>query len=144
MRKPGRFVLIAGLFPATAGFLTAQTFEPPQITAAPEMIEMQKVQERIMKAADPEFCVFQERLREAEAKIAEVSAGFVRGDIDKDEATSDMIPLLQQERDIQENPEFQAEQRLSQAIFSTPEFQKKMEGAMRAFEKSKKKRAVKR
>ncbi len=92
----------------------------------PEIKEIQKAQVELMEEEDPELYAFQEKQQGIEEEIAAVAKSFAAEEIDKDEARAELQPLIKERQELRDDPAFQTEQILSQAAFSTPEFQKKM------------------
>lgn len=107
----------------------------------PEMAEMRRAQERLMKEAAPEFYAFQDKLRGIEAEIGETVASLARKEIDKGTAREKILPLIKQQQEIQNDPEFLVEQRLAQGYFSSPQYRKKAEKVMRALAEKQKRKA---
>lgn len=140
--KASGWILTAGLMVGGAaagaqmfgpGGPMGQPFGGPTGQVPPEIARMQKAQEELMKEAAPELFAFQKKLRGVEAEVAAVVKGFAGGEIDKETAKERLLPLLKEQREIREDPDFQAEQRLAQVYFSSPEYRKKMEAIMRKF-----------
>lgn len=127
MSKSRGYILTAELLLCAAG-ARAQTGlgAPMGMPTSPELEELQKEQTQLMKEADPELADYQEKMQGVEAEIAKVTKSFAAKEIDKDEAKAELLPLIKEEQELRDDPDFQAEQMLSQAAFSSPEFQKKM------------------
>ena len=140
MLKAGDWILTVGLilgWEASAqgqmGFSERPSFGGPAGQLPPEMAEMQKAQERLMKEAAPELYVFQKRLRDIEMKMEKITASLAKKEIDKKTAKEELRPLVKKEQEIRNDPEFQVEQRIAEAYFSSPEFQKKMKELVAQF-----------
>ena len=86
-----------------------------------------------MKEAAPELYVFQKRLRDIEMKMEKITASLAKKEIDKKTAKEELRPLVKKEQEIRNDPEFQVEQRIAEAYFSSPEFQKKMKELVAQF-----------
>jgi hypothetical protein len=97
------------------------------------MAEMQKAQQRLMKEAAPELYAFQEKQKSIEAKIDKIVASFKSKEIDKETAKENMLPLIKEEQEMQNDPEFLVQQRLAQVYLSSPEYQEKMKNLMAKF-----------
>ncbi|NNN07004.1 MAG: hypothetical protein HKL90_13995 [Elusimicrobia bacterium] len=93
---------------------------------SPEIEKLQKEQTELMKETDPELVDYQEKMQGVQGQIMKVMKSFADKEIDKDEAHAQLLPLLKEEQELRDDPDFQAEQRLSSAVFSSPEFQKRM------------------
>lgn len=104
---------------------------------SPEMVKLQKEQADLIKEADPELADYQEKMRAVNSEIAKVVKSFAAQDIDKDEAHAELLPLIRQEQELRNDPDFLAEQRLSVIVFSSPEFQEKMAGLQKKRKKTK-------
>ena len=152
MVKARRFLLIAALMSCGLRPLRAQMFGLPGQPfgaapgqTSPETAEMQKAQSQLMREAVPELHAFQERLQSIEREIGRITERFAKDEINKESAKVDILPLIREAHEIRNDPEFLAEQRLSQAVFASPKFQKKAEAAMRALaEKQRRKRKARR
>jgi hypothetical protein len=99
----------------------------------PEIAEMQKARERLMKEAAPELYAFQEKQRGIEAEIRDIVASLSRKEIGKEAARERILPLIKEEQEMKSDPEFLVQQRLAQAYFSMPEYQAKMKNLMDKF-----------
>ena len=128
MSKSRGYILTAELLLCAVVATRAQTGlgAPMGMPTSPELEELQKKQEQLIKEADPELADYQEKMQGVEAEIAKVTKSFAAKEIDKDEAKAELLPLIKEEQELRDDPDFQAEQMLSQAAFSSPEFQKKM------------------
>ena len=98
---------------------------------------MQKAQAQLTREASPEMYAFQERLRKIEEEIGRITASYAQKKINKVEAKAALLPLVLEQRKIQNSPDFLIEQRLMQAYFSSPEYKAKAEAVMRKFMPSK-------
>lgn len=148
MLTVGGWILTAGLMLGGAGLAGGQGFSPPgqpfggaSGQAPPEMAEMQKAQARLLKEEAPEFYAYQEKLRVIDEKIGEISASLARKEIDKATAKENMLPLIKEQQEIQNDPVFLVEQRLTQAYFSSPEYREKVGKIMAAFAEKQKRKA---
>ncbi len=103
--------------------------ESSQLTA------MRKTQHDLTKEEDPELYAFLEKQQGIENQIKAVLKRFADRKISKVAAKGRLRNLMKEEREIQEDLDFQAEHRLAQVLFASPEFQKKMNDAARAFKK---------
>ena len=136
MQRTSGWILASGLILGGAGLAVGQMFPPTGGMTGqmpPEMAEMQKAQERLMKDVDPELYAFQTKQRIVNAKIEKITTSFAKKEIDKETARESMLPLIKEQQELQNDPEFLVEQRLAQAYFSSPEFQKKMKEVMAKF-----------
>jgi len=139
MLKTSGWILTAGLILGGGarafgqmGFPGGPQSAGPAGQMPPEMVAMQKAQDRLMKEEAPGLYAFQKKLRGIETKIEEAAASFANKEIDKETAKDKMLPLMKQEQKIKNDPEFLVEERLAQVYFSSPEFRAKMEKIMRA------------
>lgn len=137
MIKTSGWILTLGLVLVVGAGVRAQMFgSPGQVFGGPagqvppEMAEMQKAQERLASEAAPEFYAFQQKLRHVEGKIGKITASLAKGEIDKDAAREALLPLVKEEQNIRSDPDFLVEQKLAQALFSSAEFQEKMQKLM--------------
>ncbi len=139
MNKASVWILTAGIALYAVASAWAQTgfggtmtsgpmgpMGPMGMPASPELEELQKEQAELMKEADPELADYQEKMRSVQDEIGKVTKSLAAEEIDKDEARAQLLPLIKEEQELRDDPGFRAEQLLSQAAFSTPEFQKKM------------------
>ncbi|NNN06287.1 MAG: hypothetical protein HKL90_10340 [Elusimicrobia bacterium] len=133
MVKTSGCILTVGLLLCAAAKAGAQTGfgggpmpDGPMGRLPPEMAELQREQERIVKEADPELAAYQEKIQGVESEIGTVVKRFADKKIDKDRARAELLPLMKEEQELRDDPNFQVEQRLSQAALSSPEFRKKM------------------
>ena len=99
---------------------------PMGMPTSPELEGLQQEQTELMKAADPELADYQEKMRSVQDELGKVMKSLAAEEIDKDKARAELLPLIKERQELRDDPAFQAEQILSQAAFSTPEFQKKM------------------
>lgn len=147
MMKPSIWLLAAGLMlgggaaRAQMGFPGGPPFGGPTGPVPPEMAEMQKAQEKLMKEEAPELQAFQEKLKGIEGEIGTVLKSFAAQEIDKEAAKERLLPLLKEEQEINADPDFLAEQRLAQVYFASPEYRAKMEKIMRAFAERRERKA---
>ena len=136
MFKASGWILTAGLIMGGAGIAGGQTAsssgDPGVVPALlpAEMAEMQKVQSRLMKDADPEFFSSLELLRNIKEESEKIVERFRRQEIDKTAAQAELLPLSNQEQEIRNDPNFLVEKKLWQVILSSPKFQEKMKKAM--------------
>lgn len=126
MLKANGWILAAGMILGGGGRAHGQIGFPgqPPGQPTPEMAEIQRA---------AELYAFQEKLRSIEARIAKISGSLLRKEIGEETAKEKMLPLIKEQQEIQNDPEFLVEQRLAQARFSSPEYRKKVEKTMRAF-----------
>lgn len=99
----------------------------------PAALEMQKAQMQLMKEASPELYAYQKELQGIEEKIGKIVQSFSKKEMDKAAAKAELLPLVARAQKIRDNPDFQAEQRLSQVYFSSPEYQEKFKKVMEKF-----------
>jgi hypothetical protein len=122
---------LAGLQAATARPVLAQPSQLPPETAA--MIASQR---RLMKEAAPDFYAYQEKIEGLEAKMAEVMARYAKNEIDREAAKDELGPLIEEEQATKNNLDYLIEQKLAQAVFSSPKFQEKLSRISRRFAKA--------
>jgi hypothetical protein len=77
---------------------------------------------RLLEEAVPELHAFQERLGAIEAKIVKIIASLGQKKIGREAAKEKLLPLIKEQQEIQNDPEFLVEQRLAQAYFSSQEY----------------------
>ena len=144
MRRASVWVLMAGLILGGGARARGQMGFPggPTAQMPPEMVEMQKARNRLMKAAAPEFYAFQTKLQAIEAKLGVISQSLAKKEIDKATAKENMLPLIIEEQEIRNDPEFLVEERLAKTYFSSPEYRKKEENVMRTFAENQKRKAT--
>lgn len=139
MVKASGVIVAAGL--VLGGGAAAQMFGPGGGSmgqpfgglSGQEMREMQKAQIEIMKEMDPELYELQEKLRGVEEKIQKVRERLAKREIDKAAAKEELLPLVKERQALVNDPDFLAEQQLAGAVFSSPEFQARMEKIMRRY-----------
>lgn len=138
--KLNGFILTVGLTLGGGTMVCGQMVFPggPAAQLPPEMAEMQKVQERLNKKEMPEFYAFQEKLRGIETRMGKISASLASKEIDKETAKEQMLPLIKEEQEIQNDPEFLVEQKLAQGYLSSPEYGVKLDKEIRAAAEKKK------
>ena len=126
MKKASGLILTAGLIVVGAGRSSGQMFPPTgQGQVPPAMAEMQKAMAELTKETSPELYAFQEQLRSLDEKIMKIVKSFSNKEIDRKAARAAILPLVKEQKAIQNNPDFLVEQRLMQAYFSSPEYQAK-------------------
>lgn len=142
MLKASGWILTAGLIlsggiPAhgQTGFPSGQGL--PTGEMSPEMAQMHKARMQLIKEASPELYAYQERLRKIEEKISTIKAGFAKKEIGREAAKAEILPLVKEAREIRDDPEFQVEQNLAQAYFSSPEFRRKIMSSLAKKRKAK-------
>jgi hypothetical protein len=81
---------------------------------------------RLMREAAPEYAALQAKLRGLEAQIRKITRSYANKEIDKDAAKEQLVPLLKEETELRNDPDYLAEQRLAQAVFNSPKFQEKV------------------
>jgi peptidoglycan hydrolase CwlO-like protein len=144
MRKMSGWILTAGLILGGAARARGQTgFAGASGGQVPSGVaEMQETQDRLMREVAPELYAFQKKLRDIDAKIDGIVAKLSKQEIDKDAAKEEMLPLIKEQQEIRNDPEFLVEQRLSRTYFSSPEYRAKAEKVMRALADKKKAQAT--
>lgn len=132
------------------GLVAAQMHTTPDMsgmTSPQEMMEMQasmqKAQSEMVKEISPELYAFQERLRKIEMQIGKILERLAKEEIDRETARAELLPLVREAKEIENDPDFIVEQRLAQAAYASPRYQKMMEETMLKF-KSRRKPAPRR
>ena len=141
MYKAIGWVLMSGLIMGGTGLARGQMFPLPRQSSGLSpaetlgIEEMKKEQTRLRKEVCPELYAFQKRLQDIQTEIRKIMEHFAKKEISKDAAKEKLLPLMNEERAIQTDPDYLVEQKLAQAYFSSPEFQAKMDKIMRKFSK---------
>jgi hypothetical protein len=102
------------------GLLLALVFAFTLIYAQqPPMMDFQKQQEEYLKSLQkdsPKLYEFEKRLLDIQKQMQQIFTDFQNGKITKEQVRSLATPLLKEEMEIRNNPEYQIEQRLMMII----------------------------
>jgi len=140
MRQINSLILVAGLILGGAGFAGGQP--DGRIGLRPGMMpegmdEMQREEARLTKEASPEFYAYLERLKRLSAEISKIVQRLANNEIDKDAARNALLPLVTEEKEIQNDPNFSVEQKIVEAVAATPDYRARMQAATQKMVKRK-------
>ena len=131
MPRTSVWILAAGLIWYGPGRAQGQAPAPasrPPVNAD----EMQKARARLFQETAPELYAFQEKLRVIDENVKKIETSLAKKEIGKEEAKENMLPLVKEEQEIRNDPEYLVQQKLAQVYFSSPEYRVKLQKLMRA------------
>ncbi len=142
MRKVSSFVLMSGLILGGMGSVLGQKVLPSDSRpeSAPEevsseakelQIKMYAEHTRTIREFSPGLYAFQTRLNKIKKEIEIIEKHFAKKEIDQEQAKNELVPLVREEREIENDPDYLAEQKLLQVYLSSPEYRAKVEKTMR-------------
>lgn len=85
--------------------------------------------EKLIQEYAPEFRDFQEKISDDEKRISGVVARLGKNEIDADEAKAELLPLVEDEQEIRNSPDYLA----AQAEYASPVLQSKLRKLVDAF-----------
>ncbi len=128
MRKSCGFILTAGLVllgGGASGQIESGDGLPPD-NEPPMVAALKKAWGQLVKEEDPQLYEFQKKIQRIDRDIAKVLKNFAAQEIDKDEARTELLPLISERRDLTDAPEYVAEVRLADVILASPECKAKI------------------
>ncbi|MBL7081031.1 MAG: hypothetical protein ISS44_00460, partial [Candidatus Omnitrophica bacterium] len=90
-------------------FLSAQEFPP-------DFLKQQEEYLKLLKRENPKVYEFEKRLFEIRQEIEEVREKYHKGKITQEKARERLLPLLKEEIEIRNNPDYLIEQRLQMLL----------------------------
>ncbi|MBI3548355.1 MAG: hypothetical protein HY078_04800 [Elusimicrobia bacterium] len=109
MRKKWSFIF-APMLVAGAGWIAWGQFMPPMMQGGGGDFEAKFLEE--LKKKSPDLYKYEKELHEIQKEIREVTTSYGKGELERSTAKAKLVPLMRSERQIRENPDYLAEQKL--------------------------------
>lgn len=84
--------------------------------------EIREAQERLLEEYAPEFYDFPRKIQGIEAEIERVTADLADKKIDEVVAKVELLPLVREERELQDDPEYLVSQRIARVALTSPAY----------------------